>query len=441
MTHSLPSDVFDGLADGGGGSAAIEKLRAAQLSKHLLLIGHLLATWPDDIPGRDGVADALDRARRGRPERFGEVLAAPLVGAWSAIASRAQQRVGAAAPDDLAHLAALAIVACAATDVDGAATVAMRDGDVALPGLGLATIASQPAGRADPGHRHRSATLTAVRGRLTVAAASMVVEVPQDPTEERPGWQPVRYLDAEAGGRRIRLGLDDLDPYRHGHHAPPAPRLPEPEVERWRALFAEAWGLLGERLPGRAEELAAGLRTLVPLVQTDQRTARSATLRHAFGVFGLTRPPSAAEFAVTLVHEFQHSKLCALLDLTQLSDPTDRRRYFAPWRVDPRPLAGLLQGVYAFVGVADTWRALCGVKALSALAEARFAEARLQVDRGLAAVEQSASLTPAGRALAERLREVTDAMLAEPVPAAVARAAEQALDRTHAQWRERNGGA
>ena len=53
---------------------------------------------------------------------------------------------------------------------------------------------------------------------------------------------------------------------------------------------------------------------------------------------------------MTLVHEFQHSKLSAMLDLVPLTDPDDHGRYFAPWRVDPRPLAGLLQGVYAFVG-------------------------------------------------------------------------------------------
>ena len=43
-------------------------------------------------------------------------------------------------------------------------------------------------------------------------------------------------------------------------------------------------------------------------------------------------PSTAAEFAVTLVHEFQHSKLSAMLDLKPLIDPADDRRYFAPWQ-------------------------------------------------------------------------------------------------------------
>jgi uncharacterized protein len=139
-----------------------------------------------------------------------------------------------------------------------------------------------------------------------------------------------------------------------------------------------------------------------------------------------------------MVHEFQHSKLSALLDLVPLTDPADDGRYFAPWRVDPRPLPGLVQGVYAFAGVADTWRALRAVDGPGGLAEREFAAARLQVDRGLSAVERSGGLTPEGQELAARLRVATDEMLAEPVDPAVARAAEESLDRTLRAWQERN---
>lgn len=199
----------------------------------------------------------------------------------------------------------------------------------------------------------------------------------------------------------------------------------------------DSWALLAVHLPGRAAELSAGLTTLVPLVQTDPTSARSATIRHAFGVFGLTRPATPADFAVTLVHEFQHSKLSAVLDLMPLTDPADTGRYFAPWRTDPRPLAGLLQGIYAFVGVADTWRALRGAVGV---AEARFAQARLQVDRGLTAVQESGALTREGEVLAAALRRTTDSLLAESVPPEVARAAEARLVHTQQAWSSRNRG-
>jgi HEXXH motif-containing protein len=425
IPHGLAPEQFDRLACGGGAPDDIEALRAAQVSRHLLLIGRLLGHWPGPASERDAIADALQRARDRSPEAFPRVVGAPLVGGWLAIVNRAMSR-GLADRADFGHLAALAMVACAASGCPGEAEVPVRDGVVALPGLGLATVAGAGTAR-----------IVTAGGRLVVHAGGRTLRVPVGSVAEEPTWQAVRYLSGDSAGHRIRLALDDVDPYRHGHHAPPALRLPVAELDRWRHLFADAWRLLAERLPARAAEIAAGLRALVPLVH-DGRSARSATIRHAFGVFGLTRPESAAEFAVTLVHEFQHSKLSALLHLVPLSDPADDRRYFAPWRVDPRPLAGLLQGVYAFVGVADTWRALRNADGLGEYAETQFAEARLQVHRGLMAVEDSGALTPTGERVAAQLRRVTDTLLAEPVAPATARAAAQALDETRRQWAARN---
>ncbi|GAA2610774.1 HEXXH motif domain-containing protein [Paractinoplanes durhamensis] len=413
--HQLAPDVFDRLATGAGGAEAVRELRTAQFSKHLMLIRYLLEQYPD---GGDAVRDLLDRARAAAPEAFEEIVGAPLVGGWAAIAGRAAMQDN-LAPADLRHLAAIAITATAAAGIDGSAEVPVHDGVAVLPGLGA--IESGDAG---------SVTVTAAGGRLFVMAGGVRREVPA-----AGGWQPVRVLAASAAGIDIRLGLDDLHPYRHGHHVPPANRLTDAEVERWRASFGAAWRLLATHLPERAAELAAGLEDLVPLVQTDPRSARSATIRHAFGVFGLTLPPSPHDFAVTLVHEFQHSKLSAVLDLAQLTDPDDDGRYFAPWRTDPRPLAGLLQGVYAFVGVADSWR---GLRAEVPVATAHFAEARLQVDRGLTAVEESGALTEQGAAFVAHLRRSADRLLAEPLPAQADVDARAKLARTFAAWRDRN---
>ena len=432
VVHELPASLFESLAGGGGGPEVVHALRSAQLSKHLLLIGDLLGHWSGDPRERDAIADVLGRARDRAPDRFAEVLSAPLVGAWLAIAVRARQR-DRVQPADFNHLGALAVVAAATSGVDAEAEVAVREGSVAVPSLGAAIVESTvEVGSAS------TARLEARDGRLSVNADGHVIEIPADPTEEAPGWRPVRWLAATEGARRIRVCLDDLDPYRHGHHAPPAPRLSAADVEKWREVFAQAWSLLGEHVPERADELRVGLRALVPLVQTDPHSARSATMRHAFGVFGLTLPPSPADFAVTMVHEFQHSKLSALLDLTPLTVPAHQGRYFAPWREDPRPLPGLLQGVYAFVGVAETWACLRGAEGLGATAELQFAEARLQVDWGLHSVEESGGLTAQGTELVERLRATTDRLLAEEVPVAVTQVAERALADARSRWQERN---
>ena len=71
----------------------------------------------------------------------------------------------------------------------------------------------------------------------------------------------------------------------------------------------------------------------------------------------MSEPPDPETCACTLTHELQHVKLCAVLDIVRLTVPDDgRRRYYAPWRDDPRPVAGLLQGAYALVGVTEFWR-------------------------------------------------------------------------------------
>lgn len=428
--HTLDPVLLDSLAGGAGGGAAIEKLRSAQLSKHLLVLRYLLERWPGSRFERDAIVAALDTAATRDPGGFAEVMSQPLVGAWAAITARAASR-NQLRHEDFEQLGAVAMVACAVSGVDGVLRVPQRDGLVCVPGWGTAVVASAGASAG-------ASWMVASGGRLRVVTEGTTVHVPP-PQEEAPQWMPVRFLAGAANDHQIRLGLNDLDPYRHGHHAPPTQRLSAVEVDRWRELFASAWQMIAELLPERAAELSVGLRALVPLQPTDKRAAQSATLRHAFGVFGLTRPSSAAEFAVTMIHEFQHSKLSAIIDLAPLSDAQDKRRYFAPWRVDPRPLAGLLQGVYAFIGVADAWRALRAVDGVARLAEQRFAEARLQVDRGLAAVEQSGALTKAGEELASGLRRVADRMLAMPVPAAVARRAELSLEQTRQRWLQRNG--
>ncbi|MBM2617897.1 hypothetical protein JIG36_20275 [Actinoplanes sp. LDG1-06] len=414
--HQLRRATFEQLATGLGGPQAIHDLREAQVSKHLLLIRLVLEQFPD---GGAALRELLERSRAVAPARFRTVVGAPLVGGWSAIAGRAvTQDVLAEADRD--HLAAIAVVAAAAAGVDGSVQVPVHESGAVLPGLGAVEAGDAP-----------TVTVTSSNGRLLATTGRGGLEVPADPSDEVPGWLPVRRMAAPG----IDLGLDDLHPYRHGYHVPPATRLSAAEVEQWRQMFAEAWALLTGNLPERAAEIAAGLETLVPLAQTDPRAARSATLRHAFGVFGLTLPPTPHDFAVTLVHEFQHSKLSALLDLTRLTDPADEGRYFAPWRTDPRPLAGLLQGVYAFVGVADTWRALQGPVAV---ATARFAEARLQVDRGLTAIEESGALTRDGEDFVAGLRRTADRLLAESVPAEADTAAKATLAHIYDAWREHN---
>jgi uncharacterized protein len=419
--HRVPADRFAGLAAGLGGPAAVAELAAAQLSKHLLLLRYVTEAWS----GAEGqrAADVLIAADRRDRQAVAELIGDPLVGAWLAGTARRVRGGGESAVpigDDLAQLGALAAVAALRTGADAETRTRTRAGGVTLPTLGTARFDSDDA-----------AVITVSGGRVTVATASVSVVVGDDPR-----WHPLRRMIARHGDLGAEVALEDLNPYRDCYHAPPAERLSAADAGRWQELFAEAWALLAGHVPERAAELAAGLRSVVPLVTDDSGMARSGTARDAFGTMGLTRPRSGADFAVTLVHEFQHSKLSSLLDLADLYVPGGAERHFAPWRTDSRPTGGLIQGVYAFLGVADAWRALRAAPGLADEGARELAIVRQQVNVGLTALEGSAELTPKGREFATGLRATLSRLLAEPVPAAAAAAAEEVLARRRRAWEQ-----
>jgi len=427
--HHIPDAVFTGLATGAGGPHAIELLRDARLSKHLLLLKYIVDEWPGNRDERDGAVDVLNHAQARSPEAVTELLRDPMVGSWAAwTARRIRGSITSTAPlsADLGHLAAIATAAAVRAGTDADLTGYVRDGQVAVPGLGAAQL---PVADFTPARLGtRDGTVNAAAGGRTVTAV-----------DEQAAWYGLRRLTAYAHGCRVSVALDDVDPYRDRHHIPAAGRVPADRLPRWRDTFRQAWELVTRYAPERADELTAGLRSVVPLAAPGVGPARSATARDAFGSFGSTEPDTAADFAVTLVHEFQHSKLSALLDLVPLYDGSVQQRYFAPWRMDPRPAGGLLQGVYAFLAVADTWRLLRADPALAGLAEQEFADIREQVDHAVRELSGSSELTAPGRRFVAGIREAAAALLAEPLPEQVVRRARERLVRNREAWHTRNG--
>ena len=114
--------------------------------------------------------------------------------------------------------------------------------------------------------------------------------------------------------------------------------------------------MLRRRPPAAAESIAVGVPVIVPLRTQLESDLVSATTPAAFGAVATSWPPDPVTLAETLVHEFQHVKLGALMDMISLTKSGGPKVY-APWRSDPRPAAGLLQGVYAHLGIARFWAA------------------------------------------------------------------------------------
>jgi hypothetical protein len=132
--------------------------------------------------------------------------------------------------------------------------------------------------------------------------------------------------------------------------------MDEEASEGWTDRLAGAWRILTRHHPADAVAIAALLDTVVPLT-TDRATySVSMTSTATFGAIAASLPPDDLTLAETLMHECQHLKLCALLDLFPMVADDGAGWYYAPWRDDPRPVRGLLQGACAFFGVTRFWR-------------------------------------------------------------------------------------
>ena len=223
-------------------------------------------------------------------------------------------------------------------------------------------------------------------------------------------WEPVRALAAPG----IRVALEDTDPYRDCHQWPASPRLTDEEFAEWQRGFALAWREIQTHHPAYAPALATGLTTLMPMTAGPAGSDVSAAARHGFGAIGTALPGDPVTLALLLMHEFQHVKLGAVLDLYDLFDPDDKRLYHAPWRKDPRPLEGLLQGTYAHLAVSEFWRVRAGLgEHDQAEAAERYEHWRAHTAAAIETLANSDSLTPLGMRFADAMRTA----IASPGPA------------------------
>lgn len=413
--HVLAGPMMDDLALGFGGRAAVQTLWEGQRSRRLLLF-RLVVDGLGPARDVDAATAAIIEAERREPLSR-SVLAEPFVGAWAAVTVRALAD-SASTPAQRGHLGAVAAVATLRAGTAAELSGWTRGGWLHLPQLGRvrAAVSDGPV------------TLTIRDGRLWIDG------VPAAP--DGPDGQARRSL--RAGD--LTVAFDDVDPYRDAYHVPAAGRLSAEAVAEWGRLLAETWHILTTWMPGRAAEIAAGLHSLVPLERRSPSAAHSATAREAVGVVGLDRPRRAADFAVALVHEFQHSKLSAVLDIVPLYDGSSGRTFFAPWRIDPRPIGGLFQGVYAFLAVADAWRALAQDPASFPQAEREFAEAGIQVSDALDTLDTSGLLTAAGRRFVSGMRRSLGELELDRLPPAARGHAHRVLAQRRSRWERQSAG-
>ncbi|MFE6974590.1 FxsB family cyclophane-forming radical SAM/SPASM peptide maturase [Streptomyces sp. NPDC057682] len=420
----LDAAALDELASGFGGAGTVTRLSAAQAE-----INHeLLAAVGERAPRNDRTAmqawDLLVDLDAAAPQALDAVLAHPYTRPWALRVLDGTEPWGAAA-SGLAQIAASAALRARRDDT---LAVPVHDGLLRLPGLGTVLVPPEAV----------LAEVAVDAEGFSVRAAGRHVRIDWEAGVDgrTPHWRPVRLVELPGW----TVALEDTDPLRDCHQWPVADRLPADEAKLWAQDLAEAWTLIQDELPDYAPGVAAGLRTVTPL-HAPGGSDVSAASRDAFGAIGAARPETPDLLALLIVHEFQHVKLGAVLDSFDLHRPLDGTRlFYAPWRPDPRPLDGLLQGTYAHLAVTDFWRVRrrTAKGAAAPAAEARFAQWREQTTHAVRVLAGSGLLTPLGERFVAGMRRTAETWEAEEVSAAALTEARSAADRHRAAWTARH---
>ncbi|TDV53602.1 HEXXH motif domain-containing protein [Actinophytocola oryzae] len=368
----------------------------------------------------------LAEAERRDADVVADILMYPTVGVWLTRALH-HTRAGRGTPwAELGYLHLIAASAAIRCGYQCTIRVPVWRGFVSLPTVGhLRLPGAFPSGSVD----------VACAGAGSRAHVNRAVTIPLDGTD--PAFTPTRRHVNTSRGVTMCVWVEDRDAY-HGFGDPVPPVvLTDAESSEWHKLLDEAWDVLTLDHPRHARELAAGLRMVVP-IEPDSDTI-GASSPAAFGGVRMSANASATEFAEALMHELQHSKLNGLMGLVKLVED-DGGRYLAPWRDDPRPLAGLVHGVYAFTCGVEFWLAQ---EPTAQVHEARriafdIAYRRAQVRRALGTLAASGHLTQPGEALVEAVSARLAVCEQAPVTTMLARTVTTMLDDHQGLWRLRH---
>ncbi|MEV0781563.1 HEXXH motif-containing putative peptide modification protein [Streptomyces sp. NPDC050423] len=459
MSPAIPDRVLRELGRTEGDTDSLGLLVRDQDTRRLVLLRAVLdaaAAAPTTVcPPRllDRLREdwaLLEAAERADRAAVRTVLFHPMTGPWAQRLLGGLTGTTAMTPElhaDLAHLSALATAAAIRAALPCTARLAPREGLLSLPTLGAV--------RADDG----PVELTHMDGDMTICpfdAPPLSVRTLPDGTmtSADPRWLPVLTLPAVLPGAGP-VPLDDLDPYRtrgtglecHGLSA--ATHIDDSERKAWNESWSGVEPLLRVGGEHRLTEAAVLLRCLVPLGPppgsgpAGQSAAHcSGTRREAFGAVLSSKPATPAYFASTLVHELQHTKLAALGALVRLHHEDATPRHFAPWRSDPRPFDGLLQGAYSHLALADYWqRFALGARRVTHrdLAWAEHARSHRQVGAVLPVLAGSAALTTEGRVLVNEMITVYHRLEDSPPPTGHLARAEAYVSTAKVIWQQRNG--
>jgi uncharacterized protein len=325
--------VLDDVAGGYGSGRSVAVLAGIEVAITRALLWETgyraVEADPYGLPARSWQF-LLDLERRiGGPAALDRVLCHPFLRVWATACLRGRRDAG--------HLASVVAAVALRHGADFALELPVRDSTVYLPSYGTIAL---------PWVDVHSVLLSKDGQRLTV-------------TDGHHG--SIAACDHGRAAQYVTLSgtsvlIEDADPYRDCFDWPAAPSLTTGAGDSWITALRDAWRLIERDVPQQMAALQAGLRAVVPLESGQSGTLHSASAQQAFGAVA-TQWCEPSHLAVQVVHEFQHSKMTALLDGYQLFDPSYKQLLRVGWRTDSRPIDGVLQGTYAHLAVAQVWRA------------------------------------------------------------------------------------
>jgi HEXXH motif-containing protein len=420
-THKLLETAFAALAAGGGNSDVIRLLCEAQRSKHTMLLHAIDRAAGDADPAEPAIAafragyELLTRVQVADPAVFTWLLGLPHLGGW---VNDGLIHLDQGTPPDFAYLAGAAAAGAVRAGVPFELDVPVRDSHVLLPGLGRIAVGPKAGADDESGWIRLRYDGSQLAAGDDIVLSGSVVEPDYGTTQPVPHWHGTPAVHVEVGGLSWDVLLVTDDPYLDRYTLPMSADLDGSQLEQWRQRVRSAFEVLVRQHRWAAGPVADGVAVIVPLTPHSETDLITATSPAAFGAIATSWPPDAVTLAETLVHEFQHVKLCGLLDLIPLSTSGGDTVY-APWRRDPRPAAGLLQGVYAHVGIVRFWAAqrLVETEPDDVLrAQAQFARWRPTITAAVDTLRGTGCLTAEGEQFTELVRAAGQRFADEPVP-------------------------
>ena len=172
--------------------------------------------------------------------------------------------------------------------------------------------------------------------------------------------------------------------------------------------------LLRKFLPWISADRAAFTPRIVPVTMHEGRLL-SWTSSSLLGTIFVTDHPDIGLLAEQLVHEISHTRLflVQMIDDLLVEDFPNQSwtdaRFYSPWRREPRPLNGILHGVFVFDAIAQFWfNVLTTSDALPELkltGRRRLGQLVGQLAGGVESLARHGRFTASGQAVFNRLAE------------------------------------